>query len=134
MLGSDVSYEDLTGGRTLLEEYDAVLEGRETIDGHDTWRVTLEARVRDVAYPLQTLWIDTEIYMSWRTELYSLNGRLLKTITVETAGEIDGVWIPLRSVIVDALRSNSSTTMEIESVEIGLTLDDDLFSLEELSW
>ena len=69
MLGSDVSYEDLTGGRTILDDYTAVLEGREEVDDHDTWRVTLEARVRDVAYPLQTLWIDTELYLAWRTEL-----------------------------------------------------------------
>ncbi len=112
----------------------AVLEGRETIDGHDTWRVSLEARVRDVAYPLQTLWIDTALYLAWRMELYSLNGRLLKTIIVESVGEVDGVWIPMRSVISDALRSGSSTTMEIESAEIGIELDDDLFSLEELTW
>ena len=134
MLGSDVSYEDLTGGRTLLDTYFAVLQGCETINGHDTWRVSLEARTSDVAYPGQVIWIDTELHVSRRTELYSLNGRLLKTIVYDRIEEIDGHWIPMRSVISDELRQHSSTTIEIDSAEIGLTLDDNVFSLEELSW
>ncbi|MBE3134413.1 MAG: outer membrane lipoprotein-sorting protein, partial [Acidobacteria bacterium] len=33
VLGSDMSYEDLTGGKTILESYEVSLEGKETVDG-----------------------------------------------------------------------------------------------------
>lgn len=134
MLGSDVSYEDLTGGKTLLDTYTAVLEGRETIDGHDTWRISLEAFTRDVAYPKQVLWIDTELFVPWRAEQYSLNGRLLKTVAYDDYRETGGVMIPMRTEISDALKSNSSTTVDILSIEVGIEIDDSMFGLEELSW
>ena len=134
MLGSDVSYEDLTGGKTLLDTYTAVLEGRETVEGHDTWKISLEAFTRDVAYPKQVLWIDTELYVTWRAEQYSLNGRLLKTVIYDDYIEAGGLMIPMLSVISDALKSNSSTTVEILSIEVGIDLEDSMFGLEELSW
>lgn len=134
MLGSDVSYEDLTGGRTLLETYQVALEGTEAIDGHRCYVISMEARRRNVAYPRQTVWVDQEIFVGRRSEQYSLNGRLLKTITADRIERIDDTWIPMRMVIADALKRNSSTTIEIDEIELGLPLRDDLFSLEELSW
>ena len=134
LLGSDVSYEDLTGGKTLLDTYHVTLEGREALDGHDVYRVSLLARRRNVAYPRQTLWIDEDVFVVRRAEQYSLNGRLLKTIEADDVREIDGVNIPMRQTISDALKRNSATSVEIEEIEIGLALSDDLFSLEELSW
>jgi outer membrane lipoprotein-sorting protein len=134
MLGSDVSYEDLTGGKTLLETYDVEYEGTETIDGHACYRVSMEAVRRDVAYPRQTVWVDSELFVARRSEQYSLNGRLLKTIS---AGEIETIGntnIATHLVISDALKRNSSTTIEIDEIELGLRLPADLFSLEELSW
>ncbi len=134
MLGSDVSYEDLTGGKTLLDTYDVSLEGEEQIDGHATFRVDLEARRRNVAYPRQTMWIDQELFVARRTEQYALSGRHLKTVTAARIEMIDGTPVPLEQVISDELKRNSSTTVRIEELEIGLSLDDAIFSLEELSW
>ena len=134
MLGSDVSYEDLTGGKTFLDTYDASLEGEEQIDGHATYRVHLEARRRNVAYPRQTMWIDQELFVVRRTEQYALSGRHLKTVTAARIEMIDGVPVPLEQVISDELKRNSSTTVRIEELEIGIPLEDSIFSLEELSW
>lgn len=134
MLGSDVSYEDLTGGKTLLETYTVALEGTETVDGHPCYVVTMEARRRNVAYPRQTVWVDQEIFVGRRSEYFSLNGRLLKTITASEIELVDDTYIPTHLVVSDALKRNSSTTIEIDEIELGLRLRDDLFSLEELSW
>lgn len=134
MLGSDVSYEDLTGGRTILETYRVALEGTEEIEGRETYRVTFEARRRDVAYPRQTMWIDAETFVALRSEQFSLNGRLLKTIRSSDVRNVEGTWLPFETLISDALKRNSSTRIVIDEIELGLRLDDDLFSLEELSW
>jgi outer membrane lipoprotein-sorting protein len=134
LLGSDVSYEDLTGGRTILDTYDVELQGREEVDGHDTYRVTLTARRRNVAYPRQTMWIDTELFVARRSELNALNGRLLKTITSTRIEEVSGHPVPMEMVVSDALKRNSSTTVSIEDIEVGLPLEDAIFSLQELSW
>jgi outer membrane lipoprotein-sorting protein len=134
MLGSDVSYEDLTGGKTLLETYDVELVGQETIDGFDAYKIEMEATSRNVAYPKQTVWVDTELFVARRSEQYALSGRLLKTIVARQIEEIDGYPVPIETVISDALKRNSSTTVIIDSLEIGVRVSDDRFSLEELSW
>ncbi len=134
MLGSDVSYEDLTGGKTLLDTYTVTLEGREEVDGHETYRISMEAKVRNVPYPRQTVWVDTELFVTRKSEQHALSGRLLKTIHQEDFRNIDGYAVPFRTVIADALKRNSSTTVLIDNLEIGVRVDDFLFSLEELSW
>ena len=134
MLGSDVSYEDLTGGKTLLETYRVALTGEETVDGRPCYVVTFEARGRDVAYPRQTMWIDEELFVVRRGEQFSLNGRLLKTTEFRDVREIDGYQVTMRAVISDALKRNSSTEMVVREIEFDVPLRDDLFSLEELSW
>lgn len=134
MLGSDVSYEDLTGGKTLLDTYDVELVGRESIDGHDAYKIEMEATSRNVAYPRQTVWVDTEFFVARRSEQYALSGRLLKTVQVDRIEIIEGYPVPMVTVISDALKRNSSTTVVIDSLDIGVRVDDDLFSLQELSW
>jgi outer membrane lipoprotein-sorting protein len=134
LLGSDVSYEDLTGGKTILDTYEVELAGREEVDGHDTYRLTLTARRRNVPYPRQTMWVDTELFVARRTELHALNGRLLKTIASTRIEEVAGHPIPMEMVISDALKRNSSTTVVIDEIEVGIPLDEETFSLEELSW
>jgi outer membrane lipoprotein-sorting protein len=134
MLGSDVSYEDLTGGKTLLDTYNVSLVGEEEIDGNATYRLEMEARRRNVPYPRQTVWIDTELFVARRTEQYALSGRHLKTVTSSRIEMVDGTPVPMEQVISDELKRNSSTTVRIETLEIGIALDDSIFSLEELSW
>lgn len=134
MLGSDVSYEDLTGGKTLLDTYTVTLSGREQVDGHDTYRIEMEARRRNVAYPRQTVWVDARLFVARKSEQYALSGRLLKTVHARDIQEIDGYHVPTETEISDAMKRNSSTTVVIKELEIGLPIDDYRFSLEELSW
>ena len=51
LLGSDFSYEDMTGSKSRLDDYEVALEGTEEIDGHETYRLRLTAKRRDVVYP-----------------------------------------------------------------------------------
>jgi outer membrane lipoprotein-sorting protein len=121
-------------GRTLLDDYTVTLDGTERIDGRRTWRVQFEARRRNVAYPRQTMWIDQEWYVPLRAEQRALNGRLLKEIRSEDIQQVSGRWIPHRMIISDVLKRDSTTTVEIQRIEIGIPLDTQIFSLEELSW
>lgn len=134
MVGSDVSYEDLTGGRSLLEDYEVTLVGNESIDGNQTYIVDLRARSRNVAYPRQRLWIDAELFIARRTELSALSGRLLKTIEVEQIEIIDGRPYPVDMVIADALRRGSSTRVQTDRIQMNIGVDPDVFSLDALQW
>lgn len=134
MLGSDVSYEDMTGNRGILDTYRATLSGIERIRGYDCFVVELEATSRDVAYPRQRVWIDSDLFVMRRSEQYALSGRLLKEIVVTELMERSGRIFPSAMTISDTLKANSKTEFIVDEAEIGLRLPPNIFSLEELTW
>ncbi|NCN04017.1 MAG: outer membrane lipoprotein-sorting protein [Spirochaetales bacterium] len=134
LLGSDISYEDMTGGRSLLDEYSVRLLGTEAIDGHQTYKVELTARNSRVAYPKQIIWVDTELYVTRRAHRFSLSDRLLKEMDILEVTTQNGKTYPTRIRLRDAMRSNTQTVMEISRLDIGVRLPANIFSLEELSW
>lgn len=134
MLGSDISYEDMTGNRTILDTYDVSLLAVEEVAGRAAYKVQLDAVERNVAYPKQIVWIDSERYVVLRAEMYSLSDRKLKEITTEAVEQVEGKWIPLEQTISDVLKSDSYTEIVINEIEIGVRLPRGIFSLEQLSW
>jgi outer membrane lipoprotein-sorting protein len=68
MLGSDVSYEDMTGGKDRISQYDVVLEGEENVKGHACYVLMMTAKVRTVPYPKEKVWVDKETFIVWKAE------------------------------------------------------------------
>lgn len=134
LLGSDISYEDMTGGRGLADDYRFTLLGEERIDGRQAYKVELEARGSNVPYAKQILWVDAERFVMLRSEQFARNGRKLKVTEVLDTTETDGYIFPSHLRVTDQTRRSSGTEMEITSAQIDVELPDGIFSLEELTW
>ncbi len=134
VLGSDMSYEDMTGGKGLLDSYDATLLGTESVDGEECYKVELKAKGRGVAYPREILWIDSEMFVTRRVHMFSLSEKLLKEMRMEEYRSLKGKTFPVHFIIEDKMKRNSSTEFVIESIEIGVDIPASRFSLEELTW
>ena len=134
VLGSDMSYEDMTGGKGLLDSYNANLLGTEQVNGQECYKVELKAKGRGVPYPREVLWVDSEKFVNHRVHMFSLSGKLLKEMRIEEYRSLKGKIFPVRFIIEDKMKSNSSTEFVIESIEIGVDIPPSRFSLEELTW
>jgi outer membrane lipoprotein-sorting protein len=134
LMGSDFSYEDLTGEGDLLDQYKVTLLGEESIDGRKHYRLELKARKRGLAYPKQEAWVDAEYWVMTRANAYSLSGRLLKEMELGDIRKIAGKYIPHYVIMRDAMKKNSSTEMRIEEIDLQADLPSKIFSLEELTW
>jgi outer membrane lipoprotein-sorting protein len=134
VLGSDFSYEDLTGEKSLLDLYEVRLAGRELLEGREQFLLELKARSRGVAYPAQKLWVDVEEYLPRRAEYYALSGRLLKTLEVLEVRQVAGRSVMSRAIMRDAMKKNSSTEFRVARVKLDEPLPKNIFSLEALSW
>ena len=134
VLGSDMSYEDLTGGKNILDLYDVSLEGKETVDGAECWRIAMKAKGRNVAYPRQLVWVDPALWSPRRMQQFSLSNRLLKESRLSDFKQVNGRMVPTRVVLEDKLKKGSSTEFLVQDIEIGIALDPALFSLEKLTW
>jgi len=134
LVGSDVSYEDMTGNRGYLDDYRATIAGRETIAGFPTTIVELTAITEDIAYPRQLLWIDSNRYTLLKSEQYALSGTLLKSSETKRSITQNGKIFPVHIVISDALKRNSQTEVILTEIDIDATLPRNIFSLEELTF
>ncbi len=134
MLGSDISYEDMTGGKDRASKYDIEITGEERVLGKDCWVLTLTANTRTVPYPKEIVWIDKDNYMVLKGEYYTKSGRLLKEMEVLETDVLDGIEVAVETRISDKMKSDSETIMILNELKTDIKLDDEMFSLEELSW
>ncbi len=134
VLGSDFSYEDMTGDKGILDSYKVSLLGEEEVDGHSCYKLQLDAVSRSVPYPKEMLWVDKELYVFRKVHKFSLSGKLLKEMAVLELTEQEGKVFPTRMLMEDKMKKNSSTEFITTEIEIGVPLPRDIFSLRELTW
>ncbi len=134
VLGSDLSYEDMTEEKNTLDEYSAVLEGSEVVSGHDCHVITLTAKTRQVAYPIQKIWVDKQTYLVWKAAYSTAQGRLLKEMEVLATISVAGRTLPKESRIEDKMKTDSATLMVLDSLAVDIPLDRSIFTLENLTW
>lgn len=134
MLGSDISYEDMTGEKDTLAQYEVKLLRQESVGERNCHVLQFDAKTRTVAYPMQVVWVDTETYMVWKGEFSTKTGRLLKEMLVLETMVVDGRTLPKVTRIADKMKRDSATEMRLDRLEIDVNLDPAIFSLQNLTW
>jgi len=128
VMGSDLSYEDMMDERKLTEVYSSKITGNETIDGRNTWVLELTAKVEDVAYFKQKVWVDMERYVPLKQEMYAKSGQLLKKATLSDVKQIQGRWFPMTIVYKDVLKDGDGTEFKLTSVKFDQQIPDYIFT------
>ena len=132
VIGSDMSYEDMAGDKSILDSYRVSLEGEETVNGKACYKVQLEAKSRDIPYQNQIFWIDKETFLYVKIVQLAKSGKELKEITVKKTMEAEGHIIPVDMIIRDMLKKNSSTEFIVDDFEINPDIPEGTFNLQGL--
>jgi outer membrane lipoprotein-sorting protein len=132
MMGSDVSYEDALESDAVLTKYTASIEKEEQFDNRDCWIVLLEAKVKDAPYFRRRLWIDKELLLSRKEEMYAKSGKLLKESRVLEISKIGSRNFPVKVEIVNKMRKDSRTIFTMTNITFDTKLPESLFSLQNL--
>lgn len=134
LMGSDFSYEDLTGEKSIRDRYTGSLIGTDSVDGRSCYHVVMTAKSSRETYRRQELWIDAELYVSLKTVLYSASGRALRELHSREIKNINGFNIAVKMIMQDLLKKDSTTVLTIENIVINKPIDDKVFSRENLTW
>ncbi len=128
-MGSDFTYEDLEN--TAPDKGQHTKIGTDVVNGRQCWVV--ETVPEDRAYSRVVQWIGQESKISWKAEFYELGSgeRLLKTLTVESAEQIDGYWIEKRLVMKN-VQTGHSTTLIRSRIDLDPGLEKSDFSVRSL--
>jgi outer membrane lipoprotein-sorting protein len=124
VMGSDLSYEDMTENDKLREVYDAVVEGEEEVNGRRCFVVKLTAKEKGVTYHSRKLWVDSERWLPLKGERYAKSGKLLKTTSIEEMFQIDDRWYPKKMIFKDALSKGKGTEYIIDSIDFDVEIPD----------
>ena len=132
VMGSDLSYEDSMEDRKLEEMYTPKITGQETVDGRSCYVMELTAKVNDVAYHSQKLWVDTERFIPLKQELYAKSGQMLKRITLSDIRKVDGRWFPMKMNYKDVLKDGDGTDWIITDIQFNKAIPEHIFSKASL--
>jgi outer membrane lipoprotein-sorting protein len=128
VMGSDLSYEDMMDDRKLQEQYSEKLVGRESVDGRGVYVVQLTAKVNDVSYYSQKMWIDSLRFVPLKQELYAKSGQLLKKVEFKDVRNIQGRWFPFTTIYRDMLKEGKGTEFTISSIKFDQSVPEYIFS------
>jgi outer membrane lipoprotein-sorting protein len=132
MMGSDVSYEDALEADALRTKYTATIEKEEPCDNHACWVILLDATVKDVPYFRRKLWVDKELFIARKEEMYAKSGKLLKVSNVLEIKEIGSRQFPVKVEMINKLRKNSKTIFTMDNITFDTDLSDNIFTLQNL--
>jgi hypothetical protein len=132
MMGSDVSYEDALESDALHKKYAASLSSEETFEGHPCYVLTLDALVKDVPYYKRKMWVDKELFIQWKEEMYAKSGTLLKVSHVLDVKKLGVRHFPTKIEMVNMLRKNTKTIFEMSDIVFDVKVADNVFSLQNL--
>ena len=129
MMGSDVSYEDMLNSEEMTDAYRSTLTGEETHDGRTCYKIEMIAKKKDVAYPKRIMWVDKELYIPLKQDLFALSGTLLKSWEMKDIKTFEnGRQYPTTMIINDQLKKNSSTTMTFSDMKFNVDFETEVFS------
>lgn len=132
MMGSDLSYEDMMEDRKMIEIYTGEIIGEELYDENDCWILELTAKVDDIAYHSQKLWVDKEYMVPRKQQLFAKSGKMLKVIELSDLFQVDDRWYPKRMLFQDVLLKGKGTEFIIESINFDENIPDYIFSKASL--
>ena len=129
MMGSDVSYEDMLNSEEMADAYKSTLKGEEAFDKRACYKIEMVSKEKDVAYPKRVMWVDKELYIPLKQELYALSGTLLKSWEMKDIKAFDnGRQYPATMIIKDNLKKNSSTTIKFTDMKFNVDFEMEVFS------
>lgn len=132
MMGSDVSYEDALEADALHKKYSAAISKDEDFEGHACYVLTLDATVKDAPYYKRKMWVDKELFIPWKEEMYAKSGALLKVSHVLDVKKIGARHFPAKVEMVNKLRKDTKTVFEMSDIAFDVKIDQNVFSLQNL--
>lgn len=128
LMGSDVSYDDFTENERLGELYNIEVLGKDTVDDQPCHVLELVAKVDEVTYYKQKMWITEDTYIPVKTELYAKSGKLMKEFAVLETKRVGSYDFSVHIRIVNKLRKNTYTELIFHNIELDVTIPHNVFT------
>jgi outer membrane lipoprotein-sorting protein len=132
-MGSDFTNDDLVRESSIVEDYSHTLEGEETIDGLDCYKIHLLPKPdAGVVWEKVIMWIAKDGYQELRTEYYGEDGSLIKYMTGSKIKEMGGHTLPSHWEMIPKDKPGEKTVLDYQSMEFDVDLKPSFFSRQTM--
>lgn len=128
VMGSDLSYEDITENRKLSDMYNAKVIGSEKINDRNCYVVLLTGKLENITYYSRKLWVDQERWLPLKEERYAKSGKPLKRSELLEVFRVEKRWYPKRILYHDLMQNGEGTEYIIDSVILHVDIDESQFT------
>lgn len=127
--GTDFSFEDLE--ERDVDQYSYALEGEETIEGVDCWRIeSIPRQGKSSQYTRALVWVRKDIYTIARIQSY-VRDQAVRRLDYRNMERIQGIWTARQMEMTD-LRRDSRTRLTLDKLQYNLPLQEQDFTLQAL--
>jgi outer membrane lipoprotein-sorting protein len=132
-MGSDLTNDDLVNQSSIVDDYTHSIEGTETIDEHECYKIKLVPREdAPVVWGKILSWISVDNYYTLRNEYYDENNELVNTEILSNIRDVGDRKIPTKFKVIPAEEENQYTIMEFKNIEFNIQIDDSFFSIQNM--
>lgn len=133
-MGSDFTNDDLIRQSSVVDDYDHVLLGEETLQGIACYKVELTPKPEaPVVWGKIITWITKDEFNQLKAEYYDEDDMLVNVMTGYDLKTIDGRLLPTRWEMVPAGEPGNKTVMTYKNIDFDINVDDSFFSKQNMS-
>ncbi|MBT8221239.1 MAG: outer membrane lipoprotein-sorting protein [Bacteroidia bacterium] len=132
-MGSDFTNDDLVKESSIIEDYMHQMDGEESIDGRDCYRITLIPKPdAAVVWGKILMWVDKDEYIQLKTEFYDEEDYLVNTMYGKAVKNLGGKTLPSILEIVPADKEGHKTVIEQHWIKFDEPLELDFFTTSNM--
>jgi outer membrane lipoprotein-sorting protein len=125
-VGSDFSYEDVTGREIHLDEH--TLKEENTINGNSAYVVeSIPKDKKSTFFSRKVSWIDKSTFLPLKEEYYDKRGDLHKTFTAAKIETVQGIETIMQRTMTNN-KNGHHTIVVFEKVKYNVGLKEDIFT------
>lgn len=125
-VGSDFSYEDISGRHWLEDTHEILRE--DVLDGSDVYVIkSTPIKEKSSKFQYKLSWIDKTRFLPLREEFYNKKEELVKIFTADEIMEIDGELIVTKRTMVDRKKEHT-TVVTLNEIMLNIGIEDNIFT------
>ncbi len=133
-MGSDFTNDDLVKESSIVEDYVHRVIREFKIEGFDAYQIEAVPRPdAPVVWDKIFYWVRKGDYVPLRQEFYSEKGELIRVMTFSDIKEMGGRVIPTLWRMRPVKKVGRETTLRVIDVEFDRSIDDEIFTLRNLT-
>jgi len=133
-MGSDFTNDDLLNQRSIVVDYNHVINGEEEVSGEQCYKIDLNPKQdAPVVWGKIVMWISKKHDIILKTEYYDEDSYLVKSEIGKDLKDMDGRFMPTTFELIPADEEGNKTIVTIDKIKFNISIDNSFFSQQNMT-